>query len=482
MKLYSYTFHRPVPDRIHLKDVTKTYDIYNLDILKQIHATLFKIDHTSNSNQYLVKTFRVSEDSLTYKFTLKNMLFHDNTKLNSEIVLKNIEYYIKHKIQTYEKLFSIDGAKEFSIEKMSKIKGIVLDKNDSLSFSIILKYPDPKLIYKLADINLSILKPNRDPNIGLGEYKIDRISKDCIFFSKFKNINENSNFGPERIIYYLNVNKADAISGLIEGKYDDLPFYVLSQEEQENLKPYVNFTTLYSPKNYVFVINSKRIKNKKDRIKILTAIDWDKLRDKCYANNTRAYSFIPPGFMGYKEKPSIQTEKYFKQIYSNKVEFKKKIKKNYKILITMNIGSEHCVKNYFKAAGEKYLGWQVGIAPTFDVVNAWQNNQIDAMFLWFEDKSQFSFWSYFNPKSSFLMGDPNDHNFMKIYEKFDKANDLIEEEIIARKIDDHIISLATAFPVFHPTVNVAYSKRFILSEFGDNFAYSIPFSYFVLKP
>ncbi len=254
---YPFTYHRPLPEEIVLSDITKSQDLYSFTISVHIHAPLFKMNEKNTPIPYLIEDFNVSLDGLTYKFTLKDMLFHDKEKLNSEIVLKNIEYYLLNKVQTYENLFSIVGAEEFSNGNISKIKGIILSKFNPFSFIIKLKYPDYNLIYKLADQRLSILRPNRDPKIGLGEYKVESIKNDEIVLSKFEgNTQPEFNNSTEKVIYYLNVNKEKAISGFIKKKYDDLSFYELSKEEREKVKPYAQFVYLYSPRVYTLILQA----------------------------------------------------------------------------------------------------------------------------------------------------------------------------------------------------------------------------------
>jgi ABC-type transport system substrate-binding protein len=452
----------------------------------QIHATLFKMDSTNSPKLHLINYFTVSKDGLVYKFTLKDVLFHDKTKLSSEIILNCIEYYIYNKIINYEQLFSIDGVQEFSDGKASKISGIILEKKDPLTFSIILKYPDINFLQKLTDQRLSILKPNRDPKIGLGEYKIEKITEKEVSLSRFENANLNFNKSPDKSLYYLNVSKENAIKGFIDGKYDDLFFYELTDEDKERIKQYSQSKNLISLRVYVLVLNAKsRLKYKKERIELFSAIDWDKLREDCYPGNKRAYSLMPKGFLGYKNKPDILTESYFKKIYAKNFHSEKPqkylAKKNYKILISEHLGSEECVKNSFQNVGKKYSNWDVNIIPHLRLLESWQKNQVDAIFIWIQGMSHLDFWGFFNPKSTFLFGDPRDNNFLNIYEKFDHADNLEDKEKFARELDSHIVNLATVFPVYHPSVSVIYANRFQPLQFGLHFPYSIPLSSFNLK-
>ena len=479
-KSFSFTYNRPLPETVVLKDVSKIQDIYSFAISTQIHAPLFKLDENNIPYSYLVKHFEVSIDGLTYKFTLKDISFHDNEKLDSMIVLKSIEYYLLSREQTHEKLFSIAGAEEFSNGKNSHITGIVLNNHDSLSFIITLKYPDFNFIYKLADQRLSILKPSRDPKIGLGAYKIDNINNDTVILSKVRKTQSEYENTPNRIIYSLNIDKEKAISGFMENKYDDLSFYNLTQSDKEKIKPFAQYVTLYSPSVYTLILNANRIKNKNDRLQFFSAIDWDRLRYECYPNNNRAYSFMPPGFIGFKKEPSVLTKTYFEKIYNSKLQVAN-LKKNYKIMILKNLGSAECAKNIFQIRNKKPSSWTVEITPLLELHDKWQKDKIDAVFIWLEDISPLSFWGYFNPNGSTLFGVPNDNKFIEIYKKFDKSRNLIDKEKIAIEMDDHILNLVTAFPVFHPTVIIAYSNRFLPLNFGMRFSYSIPFSSFKLK-
>jgi hypothetical protein len=297
----------------------------------------------------------------------------------------------------------------------------------------------------------------------------------------FENIQLKHNSSPEKVIYYLNVNKDNAISGFINGKYDDLSFYDLLLGEREKVKPYAQFIAVFTQKVYTLIINPNRIKNKSDRIQFISAIDWDKLRNDCYPRNKRAYSFVPIGFLGYKSKPSSSTKKYFEEIYGQTNLKFHNSKKKYKILIPSQLESNQCVKDNFEKAGENFSGWHINIVSHLELLELWKKNQIDAIFVWMEDKSSLNFLSYFNPDSKILLGKVKNNEFNKIYEKFDKEINITDKAILAGEIDDYILSLATAFPVFHPSVNVVYSNRLNLVNFGTNLSYSIPFSFITLK-
>ena len=98
MITHAFTYHRPMPEDIKIMDVTQIKDVFNTALAVQIHATLFKMNFTNTPEQYLVEHFDVSKDALIYKFILKNITFHDEVKLNSEIVAKNFEYFLKKKL------------------------------------------------------------------------------------------------------------------------------------------------------------------------------------------------------------------------------------------------------------------------------------------------------------------------------------------------------------------------------------------------
>lgn len=484
-KVLSLTFNRPVPEYIVLDDITKIQDVSSLSVAIQIHDTLFKMDSTNTPRQNLVKHFFVSKDMLKYTFLLDEKFFHDNTKLNSEIVIQNIKHYLINKTENYEQLFSIAGAEEFANKKSSIIIGLVTDKNNPHIFSILLKHQDIRLLHKLSDEKLSILKTNRDPKIGLGEYKLEHIFPDKIVLSKFKKNQLNSNNSADSVIYFLNINKADALSGFIRGIYDDLFLYELTEEDIKKLKPYAQFKTLNSPRVYTLILNTHRIRSKKERILFLSKINWDKLREDCYQIKTRAYSLMPKGFLGYKKDISVQTKEFFEKIYNlenkSKYAMKQSFQKKYKILISHNSGDEFCVKENFESANQLHAdSWKIKIVPHLQTLNSWKKNQIDAMYVWLEGSTHLNFWGFFNPKSDFYLGDSNNSNeFSTIYEKYSKAINNLDKEKYAREMDDYILNSATVFPIFYPKIILAYSKKYLPLNIGLHFEYSIPLSAFV---
>ena len=369
---------------------------------------------------------------------------------------------------------------DFYNKKSPSINGFILDPLNNLKFQIKLRYQDINFISKLTDQRLSILKSNRDPKIGLGDFKVDKIIDNKVFLSRFiKGKNPNI---PDKAIYYFKIEKSEAIRGFINREFDDLFFYNLDEKEIILVKNIAKYKELYSTRVYVIALNAKNnFKNKDDRINFLASLNLEKLRDKCYPGNTRAFSIIPKGLPGFKNEVDKSNELLFNYIYKNKkINITEKRNSSYKIDIVMNIGSENCLKEYFNELKSE-INLKVNISPILKTFKRWENNKVDAIIIWFEGETNLNFWGHFNPNTELTFGDPKDLLFAEIYNKLDKSTNMVEKEKSARYLDNHILSLATVFPLFHPKVFGIYSNKFINLQPGLHYAYSIPLISFTMN-
>jgi peptide/nickel transport system substrate-binding protein len=68
-----------------------------LDMVNLLYDNLFQLDEKNQPTPWLVKDYKVSDDQLTYTFTLyDNATWHDGTKLTAEDVKFTMEYFLEH--------------------------------------------------------------------------------------------------------------------------------------------------------------------------------------------------------------------------------------------------------------------------------------------------------------------------------------------------------------------------------------------------
>lgn len=138
-----------------------------LDLVQLMYDTLFQLDAENEPIPWLVKDFKVSEDGLTYDFTLHdNIAFHDGEALTTEDIKFTVDYFIKYpKSRFTNPLKTIDN---------------IAVKSDT-EFTITLSTADPNfMIQPLADLPIlpqhiwpEIDNPDDSTNnIGSGPYKM----------------------------------------------------------------------------------------------------------------------------------------------------------------------------------------------------------------------------------------------------------------------------------------------------------------------
>jgi peptide/nickel transport system substrate-binding protein len=139
-----------------------------LDLMNLLYDNLFQLDVDNKPVPWLVKDYKVSDDGLTYEFTLHDgVKWHDGKPLTAEDVKFTMEYFIK-----YPKSRFTNPLKSIS----------TINVTDESKFSLVLSKADPNfMIQPLADLPIlpqhiwsTINKPDDEMNaLGSGPYILE---------------------------------------------------------------------------------------------------------------------------------------------------------------------------------------------------------------------------------------------------------------------------------------------------------------------
>lgn len=170
----------------------KTEKFFERDVLlKQIGQTLVESTPNGSLASGLASKWTISKDRLVYSFELKDKVFyHNNIKLNSQLVIKELNNLI------YEKdgvLSSILSPYLYKYQEGLKSKKCECFKVLSpRKLKIRLEKPFTPLIKILSSSNSILLYPSpkgANKNIGTGPYKITSENKDSYFIEKHEKYN-----------------------------------------------------------------------------------------------------------------------------------------------------------------------------------------------------------------------------------------------------------------------------------------------------
>ncbi len=137
-----------------------------LDMMQLVYDTMFQLDEDLLPQPWLIKDFSISEDALTYNFTLnENIKWHDGEPLTAEDIKFTVEYFEQYpKARFTNPLRVIE-----TIEVLSPT-----------SFTFVLNQPDPNFVVgPLSDVPIlpkhiwsEITNPDEESNqsIGSGPY------------------------------------------------------------------------------------------------------------------------------------------------------------------------------------------------------------------------------------------------------------------------------------------------------------------------
>ena len=442
---FAYTHVHPTPTIPDSIDLYSTTDVFTINLITQLHRKLFK-SHNNSVVPDVVERFDVSSDGMNYKFILKKLKFHNGKVLTSYDVKHSLESLIKNHAVGHEKLKYIFGYKDY-IDLITKdLVGIqILSEN---SFIIRLVRPVPNLLSYLTDFRLSITNRLANHSVGLGDYKLNKISQDEIELLLVADSKKNI---PSKI-YYQKSDFNNAIALFQNGEYHDLFSYPVDSKVVNSLPSNINSQKIYTPRTYLFVINSRRIDELEQRQAISNIISKNKLINSCYEGNDETVSLIPPGFFGYISKLNSKN--------GSNVEY---VKDRLKISVSKGVNNEKCVSEYIVSVFSR-LGIQadVIIEDITSIMKKWENNSLDMYFAYFETDNTLDIFQVFHPESNFKIINTVNKGLVSMIESYNLITDPIEKQRKASMISNKILDLHVVLPLFHPEQYLVYDNKYSL--------------------
>lgn len=446
---HSHTYTRPAPSESKILDPINLTDVYSANITYQIHTPLFVQEADYQYKSSLIKKYSNSKDRKIFSFELNKKFFHDGKKLECQDIKRTYDFYIKKKGNGYKRLVNLVGFTKADIKLESKGNHCHLS----------LKTPDDDLIKKLSSIKLSILDPKRNPRNGLGNYKIkEHSAKKTVLVSTSKRV-------PFDSIIIQKADKKIAIDGFISGKYDDLFMYTMDSKDlikiPEDLR---NVVSMKFPKTYYMFLNAKRHPSVKDRREMMTSIDWGKLLSLCYPDTDLEHSYVPRNYLGHKKF---------------KLPTKRGTKKKLTLHIHQTDQNENCVQSFFKKYASHVDAEIVSISHSLGM---WGKKQIDGMFTFLESDadSDLDIASAFVQNDTLFLGTPN-KKLEQLYKKLQETSKLLDLDQGLKKFYGYLFEDYVALPLFNPSQNLIYSKRFAPIRLGTRSYLMFKIEEFVLK-
>ncbi|WLD92022.1 ABC transporter substrate-binding protein [Alkalihalobacillus sp. AL-G] len=139
-----------------------------LELVHLLYDTLFQLDESNTPQPWLVSDYKVSDDGLTYEFTLhENVKWHDGKQLTADDVKFTVDYFLEH-------------PKSRFTNPLKNIETLEVKSDTVLVMK--LKQADPNfMIQPLADVPIlpehvwsKISNPNEASNaLGSGPYQLE---------------------------------------------------------------------------------------------------------------------------------------------------------------------------------------------------------------------------------------------------------------------------------------------------------------------
>lgn len=265
---------------------------YNLStLLTQVCARLTIVDQNMKISKDIATSWVLSEDKSNYTFKIDtNRKFFDGSSVNADDVIYSLE-----RAKLSKKLDWFDD-----VEKISKI--------NNNTIKIELSQYNPRILYQLSTPRACILSKNKPfvnvgkyevPNSG-GAYKISEISKKLI-------LEKNEFFPAEHVENKIEVSfmkHEDAIAAFKKGEVHDLSFYLLSNEELNEVgtKNQITSKIFWS---WVLMLNpnSPNMATKRNRELFKKALDKEQILEQWGANIEVGSSVVPKGMVGNVSLP-----------------------------------------------------------------------------------------------------------------------------------------------------------------------------------
>ena len=246
---------------------------------RQVHNSIFDklvdLDASGKIVPMLATEWKVSDDGLTYTFTLREgVKFHDGTDFNAEAVKTNLERY-----RTADK-----STRKNELKAVDKIEAV-----DAKTLKITLKEPFAPFLSVLTDRSGMIVSPKaitdqngdiRNQPVGTGPYKYDsRVKGDTITLVRNDQYWQSGSPKAAKIVYKILTDPNTALLNLKSGQVDFIDS--VPPQEVANLKSDSNFAVVndvgFGYQGIWFNTKAAPLDNKQVRQAIDMLIDRDEL-------------------------------------------------------------------------------------------------------------------------------------------------------------------------------------------------------------
>lgn len=415
-KVYSWEYRRPVPYIPHLKTPDQIDDVVGVNIVYQLHKTLFQMDENDIPMPLLVRKFKVENQGLTYIFELKNISFFHGKPLTPEDVFYTLKNALNNKINNYAKLKNIKSFK----------------KTGTHTLKINLHRQNSRFIYDLTNSRLVILDA-QNPLSGLGRFKlVKKNAKEILLKDKEQNV-----------IRFILMNKEEAVTAFKKGDVDDLIFYSLNSRETESLK-LKNILKIrkYFPRIHGWYFNEKLL-GFQERKNAISYLNIKKIKKNCYQNERKSDSLIPQGYMGYEDFELTRVEKP----QCPKFDF----------YIAKDIYQDGCIA---KIMNEDLASCPQSKAHILDfpqISARWKKGEVKAQLIYLESENpEELFWDFKNVID-------NDLEIKKVYYRLQYSSNREQNNLMIKEINRKIMNQLVFFPLYDGEVNFIINKKYSLT-------------------
>lgn len=309
---------QPMPNNPTTLDPHMVQDGDTIDVLQQMYEGLVGWNEQNMPEPRVAESWTVSEDGLTYTFKIKpNVKFHNGKTVNADDVIWSLERACNPRLASPVATAYLDdivGVTEKFEGKAETIAG--LKKVDDMTVSLTLKRPTPYFLGKLTYLTSAVLPKDVAPvdkaitdtaqMIGTGPFKMSKFNPEqSVYMEAFADYHGGRPKldGIERLVM------GDAVTRLNAYKTGQVDIVQLERQDIEGVKRdgMEDELKLYNrPAIWYVGLNQlvyEPFKNRDVRRAFAMAIDRDKIvNDILGGVNQPAYSIIPPGVPGHREK------------------------------------------------------------------------------------------------------------------------------------------------------------------------------------
>lgn len=288
-------------------DPADAYDYFSSNILNNTAETLVAYEPgTSDIVECLATDWTISEDGLTYVFTIREgVKFHDGTDLTAEAVKFSLD-----------RARTIEGDPGFLLDDIEAI-----EVTGDYEVTITLSHPSSPFVSKLAYTVACIISPaaysatEMKPTeiVGTGPYKLESpwVEGNPITLVRNPDYWGTPAFA-DKVVCQFYSNSA-ALKLAIEQKEVDVAYRTFNPLEEQGLKANSDLICLDGPSPYIryLVLNVTRppFNNVNIRKAIAYAVDRPAICEQVFSGTAAPlYSMVPDGMWSYKPVFKTDTE------------------------------------------------------------------------------------------------------------------------------------------------------------------------------